>query len=249
MSIVKLQYNNRTILTSGRDSFVAFDIPHVYHVTTSGSHGTVTATPSEGVNGTVVTLSNTPDSGYRFNSYTVTGATLSGNQFTINGSDVTVVGNFAKLGLTIDLNGQGRELTSEWQSQTKYPGVWSGLRVFSCGTGPNGNYTNYIRGLGNLSSNFNLLWLPDTHKGTSYSYGQGTYLSGNTQAFKNTCPYGAGLDSSYPRYQKSRYYSTTINVAKGGDLKMYLYASSAWYTNILYFAIPEELVVNVINSK
>lgn len=101
MNIVKLQYANRTILTSGRDSFVAFDIPTVYHVTTSGSHGTVTASPSEGVNGTVVTLSNTPDSGYMLSSYTVTGATLSGNQFTINNSDVTVVGNFIQ-GLTLN---------------------------------------------------------------------------------------------------------------------------------------------------
>ena len=97
MNISKLQYDNRTILTPSRDSFVAFDIPHVYHVTTSGSHGTVTATPSEGVNGTVVTLSNTPDSGYIFSSYTVTGATLyNTNKFVINGSDVNVVGNFTK---------------------------------------------------------------------------------------------------------------------------------------------------------
>lgn len=27
MNIVKLQYNNRTILTSGRDSFIAFNMP------------------------------------------------------------------------------------------------------------------------------------------------------------------------------------------------------------------------------
>lgn len=66
----------------------------LYNVTTSGSHGTVTASPTEGPNGTIVTLSNTPDTDYAFSSYSVTGATLSGNQFTINGSDVNVVGNF-----------------------------------------------------------------------------------------------------------------------------------------------------------
>lgn len=151
--------------------------------------------------------------------------------------------------LTIDLNNVGNDVTSEWQSQTRYPGNWTGLKVFACGTGANGSFTTYIKDLGNLSSNFNLLWLCDTHYGTSNSYGRGTYLVDNTQAFYGTCPYGAGQDSQYPRYQKSRYTSTTINVSKGGNLSVFLYASGAWYTNKLYFAIPEELVGEVINSR
>lgn len=69
--------------------------PVIYHVTTSGVHGTVTASPTQGTNGTTVTLSNTPDSGYIFSSYSLTGATLKNtNQFDINRSDVEVVGNF-----------------------------------------------------------------------------------------------------------------------------------------------------------
>lgn len=68
--------------------------PIVYNVTCSGSHGTVTASPSSGIPGTVVTLSNSPDTGYAFNSYTVNGATLTGNTFVIGNSDVNVTGNF-----------------------------------------------------------------------------------------------------------------------------------------------------------
>ena len=94
MNIMKLQFNNRTVIYPGNSGYIAFDIPKVYHVTTSGTNGTVTASPSEGINGTVVTLTNTPNSGYVFNSYTVTGAILNNNTFTINNSDVTVVGNF-----------------------------------------------------------------------------------------------------------------------------------------------------------
>lgn len=102
----KLQFNNRTILTPSRDSFVAFDVPKVYYVTTSGTNGSVTASPTEGITGTTVTLSNTPDSGYKFSSYTVTGtgASLSGDTLTIGTSDVTVVGNFAALGTVLYSN-------------------------------------------------------------------------------------------------------------------------------------------------
>lgn len=70
--------------------------PTVYQVTTSATHGTVTASPTEGTTGTEIALSNTPDTGYEFDSYTITGtgATLSGNTLTIGTSDVSVVGNF-----------------------------------------------------------------------------------------------------------------------------------------------------------
>ena len=68
-----------------------------YYVTTSGSPGSVVASPTEGTTGTEVTLSNTPDTGYELDSYTLTGATLkNSNQFDIANSNVTVVGNFSQ---------------------------------------------------------------------------------------------------------------------------------------------------------
>lgn len=85
--------------------------PHIYHVTTSGSHGTVTASPNQGRNGTTVTLSNTPDTHYHLDSYTLTGATLkNASQFDIANSDVTVVGNFVedtKYSVTCTNDGHG----------------------------------------------------------------------------------------------------------------------------------------------
>jgi hypothetical protein len=101
MDIHKLQFNNRTVIYPGHSGYVAFDISVEYNVTTSGNHGTVIASPNKGIDGTIVTLTNSPDSGYMFSSYTVTGATLNNNQFVINGSDVTVVGNFIQ-GLTLN---------------------------------------------------------------------------------------------------------------------------------------------------
>ena len=95
--IQKLQFNGRTILNPNRNAYVGFIEPEqIYYVTCSGSNGTVTATPNQGPNGTTVTLSNTPNTNYQFDSYTLTGATLKNtNQFDINNSDVTVVGNFS----------------------------------------------------------------------------------------------------------------------------------------------------------
>ena len=68
---------------------------HKYNVTTAATNGSVTASPNKGVHGATITLSNTPDAGFVFNNYSLTGATLkNSNQLDIVYSDVHVVGNF-----------------------------------------------------------------------------------------------------------------------------------------------------------
>ncbi len=69
----------------------------VYSVTTSGTNGSLSASPAGGMAGTQVTLIPTADSGYVFDSYTITsgtGASISGNTLTIGTSDVYVTANF-----------------------------------------------------------------------------------------------------------------------------------------------------------
>ena len=57
--------------------------------------GTISAVPVTGINGTTVTLSNTPNQYYTFDGYTVNGATLyGGNKFDFDNSDVTVSASF-----------------------------------------------------------------------------------------------------------------------------------------------------------
>ena len=58
------------------------------------TNGSVTATPSEGNPGTIVSLTNTPNNYYSFEKYNITGATLTGNSFEIGNSDVDVQGVF-----------------------------------------------------------------------------------------------------------------------------------------------------------
>jgi len=101
-----LKYNGNILKVNNGASTIGYTAP-VYSVNiTQPEHGIITASPTEGITGTEVTLSNTPDSGYKFSSYTVTGtgASLSGNTLTIGTSDVSVVGNFTALGTVIYSN-------------------------------------------------------------------------------------------------------------------------------------------------
>ena len=63
---------------------------------TQTSGGTVNASPTGGYDGTTIILSNTPNTNYTLRNYSITGATLTGNKFNLNGSNVTVKGNFFK---------------------------------------------------------------------------------------------------------------------------------------------------------
>ena len=66
--------------------------PTIYHITVpTVQHGTVAVNPTEGPTGTLVTISTVPDTGYELDTISLTGAELiNGNQFYIDGSDVTV---------------------------------------------------------------------------------------------------------------------------------------------------------------
>ena len=96
---------------------------HKYTVTVQSTNGSVTASPSEGVHGTTVTLSNTPAAGYAFDYYEVTGATLNNNKFVIGYSDVTVIGHFksAVKHATVHLRLPDVADTYSYNNKTWYP--------------------------------------------------------------------------------------------------------------------------------
>lgn len=87
-----LAFNNKALLNNSKEMLWQRNI---YQVTTStDGHGTMTASPMSGFSGTNVTLSNTPNTNYGFSGYSITGATLTGNQFTLN-NDVTAHAGFS----------------------------------------------------------------------------------------------------------------------------------------------------------
>lgn len=72
-----------------------------YNVNITSAHGTVTATPASAVEGTEITLSVEVESGWVFQSWTVTDASsntieVTDNKFTMPASDVTVVANYTE---------------------------------------------------------------------------------------------------------------------------------------------------------
>lgn len=92
-----LSFNGKALLENSKEMLWNRNI---FTVTTStDGHGTMTASPMSGFAGTNVTLSNTPNANYGFSGYSITGATLTGNQFTLN-NDVTAMANFNQTGIT-----------------------------------------------------------------------------------------------------------------------------------------------------
>lgn len=74
-----------------------------YTVTiTQPTGGTISANPVSGTAGTVITLSQTPDSSYTFNNFTVNGEAISGNTFILNGN-VTVSASYTEQPYVPDL--------------------------------------------------------------------------------------------------------------------------------------------------
>ena len=98
-----LAFNNKTLLNGTNEMFWQRNI---YQVTTStNGNGTMTASPMSGFSGTNVTLSNTPNANYNFAGYSITGATLTGDQFTLN-NDVTAMANFKSYELIYSSNAE-----------------------------------------------------------------------------------------------------------------------------------------------
>lgn len=115
--IYKLQYNGMTLVFPGSNGFISFEdtaIPRNV-IINQQTGGTIAAAPMSGYDGDVVTLSNTPAAEYNFNSYSITGATLTGNTFAFDGSDVTAQGSFTQktYTLTLQTDGHGKLVASK----------------------------------------------------------------------------------------------------------------------------------------
>lgn len=86
-----LAFNGKALLNNSKEMLWNRNI---FTVTTStDGNGTMTASPMSGFSGTTVSLSNTPNAGYNFVNYDLTGATITGNQFIMN-NDVTAKVNY-----------------------------------------------------------------------------------------------------------------------------------------------------------
>ena len=98
--IGKIKLYNSTPEVNGGTYTITVPNPK-YDVNITSAHGTVTATPASAVEGTEITLSVEVESGWVFQSWTVTDASsntieVTDNKFTMPASDVTVVANYTE---------------------------------------------------------------------------------------------------------------------------------------------------------
>ena len=89
----------------------------------AGANGSISADTLTGYDGDVVTLSTTPSAHHHFSAYSITGATLTGNQFAFSGSDVTAEASFDVDRYRIifgENNGYSAGLTATFNGTTVY---------------------------------------------------------------------------------------------------------------------------------
>ena len=92
-----VQIQGNTFTMPDHDVVVSASVTAVTYTVTiiQSTGGTITASPISGTAGTVITLSQTPDSSYSFNNFTVNGEAIVGNTFILNGN-VTVSASYAE---------------------------------------------------------------------------------------------------------------------------------------------------------
>jgi len=214
-----IKYDNKAIKYTNK--WISVDSqptpPTIYQIYTSGTNGSVAALPTSGISGTEVTLSNTPDTGYQFDSYSVTGATLKNtNQFDIGSSDVYVHGNFTVIPV-VDYVQIGNLL---WQT------VNTNLSVSSGSVVRDGQHYYSPTGVSILSSQLTDGWrVPTSNDFQALS----AAVSNNASALCATSPYWSGTNTSgFTGLPKGLYWSETGNVEGLGTIAEF------YGTNCLY---------------
>lgn len=101
--------NNFNFIGNNVTAKALFNLMSYNNVVLTSEYGTITATPNTAVSGETVVLTNTPNDDCSFVNYEVTGATLTGDRYTMPTSNVSSRGVFTRNvhNLTLQTNGNG----------------------------------------------------------------------------------------------------------------------------------------------
>lgn len=211
-----IKYDNKAIKYTNK--WISVDSqptpPTIYQIYTSGTNGSVAALPTSGISGTEVTLSNTPDTGYQFDSYSITGATLKNtNQFDIGNSDVYVHGNFTAI--PVEYVQIGNLL---WQTVNTNISVSSGSVSREAGRYGVQRYYN-TTGVSILSSQLTDGWRVPTYNDFQALT---SAVSNNASALCATSPVWSGTNTSgFTGLPTGFYWSETESVEGVGTLAQF----------------------------
>lgn len=175
-----------------------------YLVTVSqAANGTITAAPMQGPAGTLVTLSNTPNTGYQLTYYTVNGNQIQGNTFTLN-SDSTISGLFTAITYTVTIGTH----TNGTLSANPMSGTY-GTTVTLSGTPNSGYALDYYTVNGSQISGSTFTLTGNTTVGAVYKASIVpipmlllSYLDGQQTSGKDA------FTASYAKYDARPYYSS-----------------------------------------
>ena len=183
----------------------------IYQVTTStDGHGSITASPRSGFSGTQVTLSNTPNANYGFQGYSVTGATLTGNKFTLN-NDVTARATFSAVP---HYTAQTFDSGTPFQGTTAFTGLYEAgdKYVYGFHEASKVSYTNDVRWEVLPPPQYTSVWV---------NTAVNLEFTGNIFAL----PYISGLEGSLVKYNdlyNMRNHMTTFNTNNSGVTAGYM---------------------------
>lgn len=156
-----------------------------YNITLQNDgHGTISASKTTGNINDIITLSNTANNNYYFSDYSITGATLTGNQFEIQTSDVTAKANFAQMSVSSLFVSSNAQLTAN-QNQTKSFEVTvntANCNYITIKAYPNVTWKQSYDGVGWSVKELNWVWRPINHTGNAYTIRNNNFT-------KTTTPY------------------------------------------------------------
>lgn len=93
--IYKLQYNDMTLAYPSWNGYVSHNINSINITYNTDGHGTLTGNSNTAMPGDIITLTATPNSNYALSGYAITGATLTGNKFAAENTNVTAYAAFS----------------------------------------------------------------------------------------------------------------------------------------------------------
>lgn len=124
-------FNGETLTFGGNELVLKYYIPDPRYLTlTQTQGGTIAANKLSGYDGDTVTLSQTPNNGYVFNNYSITGATLTGSQFNFNGGNVTAKANYTQTA-TYTATGQSSTFNTKVYEPVTGNGLYYGYYLAS----------------------------------------------------------------------------------------------------------------------
>lgn len=187
----------------------------------NSSHGSVSASLQTAREGTEVTLTPNPDSGYKLSSYTVTKAgggtvTVTDSKFTMPGENVTVTATFTQLPITtirIKKTISGFNKAFIWKENVGNLAAWSGETFSSSPWVSDPTYTNYYKRT--FQEDWDKFQIILNNNGSNQTTNSAEYTTGNSYYIDSAT---AGSAAVLKLGEPETMYTVSVNGGSNGSV-------------------------------